>query len=88
MNLTQEQIKDEIQRGIKLRELECLENWFDNYFDKQLNQSIWQDDFEVSYDSYFKISYSNIDELKQQATKVRNQIRELRKAREQYGTLL
>lgn len=70
---------------LKLKE---LENWFDNYFDKQLNQSIWQDDFEVSYDEYFKKNYTTLDELKAQATIVRNQIRELRKVREQYGTLL
>lgn len=70
---------------LKLKE---LENWFDNYFDKQLNQSIWQEDFEVSYDEYFKKNYTTLDELKAQATIVRNQIRELRKEREQYGTLL
>lgn len=73
------------QNYYKLKE---LENWFDNYFDKQLNQSIWQEDFEVSHDSYFDKDYSTIDELKAQATIVRNQIRELRKEREQYGTLL
>lgn len=55
-----------------------LINWFDNYFDKQLNQSLWQDDFTVSHDNYFNKDYANIDELKAQAKIVRNEIRELR----------
>ena len=56
-----------------------LINWFDNYFDKQLNQSLWQDDFTVSHDYYFNKDYANINELKAQAKIVRNEIRELRK---------
>ena len=56
-----------------------LTNWFDNYFDKQLTQSQWQDDFTVSHDNYFNKDYANIDELKAQAKIVRNEIRELRK---------
>ena len=56
-----------------------LINWFDNYFDKQLTQSQWQDDFTVSHDNYFNKDYANIDELKAQAKIVRNEIRELRK---------
>ena len=59
--------------------VEQLTNWFDNYFDKQLNQSLWQDDFTVSHDDYFNKDYANIDELKAQAKIVRNEIRELRK---------
>ena len=56
-----------------------LTNWFDNYFDKQLNQSLWQDDFTVSHDNYFNKDYASIDELKAQAKVVRDEIRELRK---------
>ena len=63
----------------KTKRLEDLENWFDNYFDKQLNQSLWQDDFTVSHDNYFNKDYASIDELKAQAKIVRNEIRELRK---------
>ena len=59
--------------------IEQLTNWFDNYFDKQLSQSLWQDDFTVSHDDYFNKDYANIDELKAQAEIVRNEIRELRK---------
>lgn len=59
--------------------IEQLTNWFDNYFDKQLNQSLWQDDFTVSHDNYFNKDYANIDELKAQAKIVRDEIRELRK---------
>lgn len=55
-----------------------LTNWFDNYFDKQLHQSLWQDDFTISHDNYFNKDYANIDELKAQAKIVRNEIRELR----------
>lgn len=74
--ITQEEINQ-----IKLAE---LTNWFDNYFDKQLTQSQWQDDFEVSKDPYFKDennqpkSYANIDELKSQAKLVREEIKRLR----------
>ena len=56
-----------------------LINWFDNYFDKQLTQSQWQDDFTVSHDDYFNKDYASIDELKAQAKVVRDEIRELRK---------
>lgn len=59
--------------------VEQLINWFDDYFDRQLNQSLWQDDFTVSHDNYFNKDYANIDELKAQAKIVRNEIRELRK---------
>lgn len=59
--------------------IEQLTNWFDDYFDRQLNQSLWQDDFTVSHDDYFNKDYANIDELKAQAKIVRNEIRELRK---------
>ena len=63
----------------KTKRLEDLENWFDNYFDKQLTQYQWQDDFTVSHDDYFNKDYASIDELKAQAKVVRNEIRELRK---------
>ena len=62
----------------KTKRLEDLENWFDNYFDKQLTQSQWQDDFTVSHDDYFNKDYANIDELKAQAKIVAKEIRELR----------
>ena len=67
--------KSKEQNKITLRE---LEDWFDNYFDKQLNQSLWQDDFTVSHDEYFNVDYTNIDELKQKAKEIRNKIRKLR----------
>lgn len=67
--------KDEIKQT-KLRE---LTNWFDNYFDRQLTQSQWQDDFSVSHDDYFNKNYVNIEELKEQAKIVRDEIRHLRK---------
>lgn len=69
----------------KTKRLENLEDWFDNYFDKQLTQSQWQKNFKVSEDPYFKDekgqprNYANIEELKAQAEIVRNEIRELRK---------
>lgn len=67
------------QKELDEQKLAELTNWFDNYFDKQLNQSLWQDDFTVSHDDYFNKDYNNIDELKAQAKIVRNEIRELRK---------
>lgn len=72
-------IVDETDKVKQQEKLKVLENWFDNYFDKQLNQSLWQDDFTVSHDDYFNKDYANIDELKAQAKIVRNEIRELRK---------
>ena len=73
------------QSYLNKQKLTELINWFDNYFDKQLNQSLWQNDFIVSADPYFKNengqpkTYSTIDELKSQAKLVRDEIRELRK---------
>lgn len=55
-----------------------LLHWFKNYFHEQFEQSLWQDDFEVSHDDYFNKDYANIDELKAQAKLVRDEIRELR----------
>lgn len=78
-------IVDETYKVKQQEKLKELENWFDDYFDRQLNQSLWQDDFTVSEDVYFKDekgqpkTYANIDELKAQAEIVRNEIRELRK---------
>lgn len=71
------------QKEIDVVKLAELTNWFDNYFDKQLNQSLWQDDFTVSHDNYFNKDYANIDELKAQAKIIRNEIRELRKVIEE-----
>ena len=79
INLTNEQIVQELELGKRLRQVSNLKKWFDNYFDKQLNQSLWQDDFTVSHDNYFNKDYANIDELKAQAKVVRDEIRELRK---------
>ena len=66
------------QNYINQEKLRELTNWFDNYFDKQLTQSQWQDDFTVSHDDYFNKDYANIDELKAQAKIVRDEIRQLR----------
>ena len=55
-----------------------LTNWFENYFDKQLLQSQWQQNFKVSHDNYFDKDYANIEELKQQAEFVREEIKRLR----------
>lgn len=55
-----------------------LTNWFNAYFDKQLTQSMWQDDFTVSHDDYFDKDYANIDELKAQAEIVRREIKQLK----------
>ncbi len=55
-----------------------LTNWFDNYFDKQLNQSLWQDNFAPSHDEYFEKDYASLDELKEQAKLVRKKIQALR----------
>lgn len=67
------------EQELAQQKLSELTKWFDDYFDKQFNQSLWQDDFEVSHDDYFDRDYAGIDELKAQATIVRNEIRELRK---------
>lgn len=54
------------------------QQWFDNYFDKQLNQSLWQNDFVPSHDDYFNKNYTDIEELKQQAEFVRQEIKRLK----------
>lgn len=66
------------EKELAQNKLNELINWFDNYFDKQLTQSQWQDDFTVSHDDYFNKYYANIDELKAQAKLVRGEIRKLR----------
>lgn len=66
------------QKEVDVVRIVELTNWFDNYFDKQLTQSQWQDDFVVSHDNYFNKDYANIDELKAQAKIVRDEIRKLR----------
>ena len=65
--------KVEINKSIKQ-----LENWFENYFDKQLKQSLWQEDFKPSYDSILERQYENLNELKEQAQEIRETIKELR----------
>lgn len=66
------------------QKLNELTNWFNNYFDKQLTQSMWQSDFTVSADPYFKDengkakTYASIDELKAQAEIVRQEIKQLK----------
>lgn len=79
------QIEENNKKEVNQKKLMQLINWFNDYFDKQLNQSFWQDDFTVSNDPYFKDengnprTYSNIEELKAQAKIVRDEIRNLRK---------
>lgn len=55
-----------------------LIDWFKNYFEKQLIQSMWQNNFKISHDKYFNKSYSNINELKEQAELVRAEIKTLK----------
>lgn len=61
-----------------------LENWFKNYFDKQIIQSQWQKNFKVSPDPYFKDengnpkTYADIEELKEKAELVASEIKKLR----------
>ena len=59
-------------------ELSELENWFNNFFENQLIQSIWQTNFKVSHDNYFNKDYSSIEELKAQGEIVRARIKEIR----------
>lgn len=55
-----------------------LIDWFKNYFEKQLIQSMWQNNFKISHDKYFNKSYLNINELKEQAELVREEIKTLK----------
>ena len=67
-----------------LQEEAELVNWFDKYFQPQLIQSLWQTDFKVSEDPYFKDengefkTYNTIEELKEQGEIVRFRIRKIR----------
>ena len=65
--------KQEIKKSIKQ-----LEDWFENYFDKQLKQSLWQEDFKPSYDKHFNCEYLSLDELKTKAQEIRQKIKTLR----------
>lgn len=68
--------KEKEQNQFKISE---LKSWFENYFDKQLNQSLWQSDFVPSHDNYFHKDYNNLEELKTQAEFVRQEIKRLEK---------
>lgn len=78
--VVEETLNDIVLTNLELNQqkLSELTNWFDNYFDKQLTQSMWQDDFAVSHDNYFDKDYANIDELKAQAEIVRQEIKRLK----------
>lgn len=79
--LTEEEIaeiKSWSQEEADRKTLLKLELWFEHYFRKQLEQSLWQNDFSVSHDDYFDKDYASFDELKIQATLVRNKIRGLK----------
>lgn len=73
-----------IQTELNIQQLAELENWFNNYFEKQLIQSTWQNDFKISPDPYFtddmgnSLVYTNIEELKEKGEEVRKKIKELR----------
>jgi hypothetical protein len=77
-------IIDETEKVLNQDKVRKLENWFDNYFTKQLQQSQWQKNFKVSPDPYFKDekgnprTYADIEELKAQAELVRVLINSLR----------
>lgn len=71
-------VKIDREEELKQKKLCELENWFNNYFERQLIQSIWQTNFIISYDKYFNCSYGTIDELKAKAEEVRNKIKILR----------
>lgn len=66
------------QKEIKADELFKLENWFNSYFERQLIQSFWQNDFVISHDDVFDVDYSTVDELKAKGEEVRAQIKNLR----------
>lgn len=72
------------ENELKQRKIVKLENWFDNYFDKMLTQSLWQTNFVISPDPFFMkndgqpMTYTNLEELKIKAESVRNEIRALR----------
>lgn len=66
------------EKEIKANELLKLENWFNSYFERQLIQSFWQNDFVISHDDVFGVNYSTIDELKAKGEEVRAQIKNLR----------
>lgn len=84
MKLSQEQIEIEVQIGINQHKIEKLESWFNDFFQPQLIQSMWQVDFVISKDIYFvddnqqPIEYESIEDLKTKGEDVRTQIKLLR----------
>lgn len=63
---------------LKFSRIKLLEYWFEQYFDRQLKQSLWQQDFKPSYDNILKQSYANIESLKEKAESVRQELKSLR----------
>lgn len=80
LTFSEEKYNQRKGREVNAERLNALENWFNYYFDKQIIQSQWQENFKVSHDDYFNKDYENIDELKAQAEIVRQEIKNLRKA--------
>ena len=89
--IEREETEEEINTRLKSkkniedrRSFRQLSDWFETYFDKQMSQSLWQSDFKVSKDPYFKdeqgnaLTYANIDELKAKAEWVRSEIKRLK----------
>ena len=75
----------ETQQEKNLKRLNDLQEWFNNYFEKQFIQSLWQQNCCISSDPLFtdkdenKVVYKSIDELKMQGEKVRAEIKDLKK---------
>lgn len=65
------------QEELNAQRLIELKKWFDNYFDNQLKQSLWQSNFTISHDNYFDRDYNDIEELKTKAEEVRQEIKAL-----------
>lgn len=65
------------QRELKVRELSRLQDWFDEFFSKQLVDLFLQETFEPLYDDFFDIEYTSLVELKQKALSVKQSIVEL-----------
>lgn len=69
---------EQLQQKSNQKELNELTEWFNTYFDMQVKQHSWQNDYSPSFDSYFNLTYNTWEDLCAKAQTVRERINYLR----------
>lgn len=70
--------EEELERLNNQKLVNEYEQWFNDYFDKQLNQHLWQIDYVPSFDNYFNCEYVSWEDVCEKANFIRAEIKRLR----------